>query len=837
MQPRNSPAAHHSVAPGDLEVLDMLCSMPSSFPHSGPSNYASASSASKPRPLSTLNALRRPPIDPMVLAASLSSGPHVTRHHFHHSFGSGDEHAKQSTQMPASQRASLQKRDEQQPRSRKLSAASGSYANCDLDEFDSQPTSSAASATATQAAHHVVEPVPEVTDEERAMYASRQAPRSVRLQREREKLQSLQPSAAPSSATVTVPASGDAAATTTTAGAATPVAEAKRDEVKSAADIRASDEPARPDLERQPGNLAGKPMPMPVTANANANAVAKALDERKAAVVASATPSLGSLPAPGIVSAAPSIPSTPLNRPNISSIVRPPPLAVRCHARTRIPTPHGEIFCHLYRNNYDAKEHLALVIDPAQNDDDSVVLGQDGRPLKERSRRYRKRALRSKTLDEVWGPQESEMERIVRGAYVGRLGPSFQVPSLPVHRGRDGPAGADDDDDDDDDEEPPLVRIHSECYTGETIGSQRCDCGEQLDEAIRLISEGSAPAKASAGDSPSSHGHAHGRARARAPLPPRGVIVYLRQEGRGIGLLDKLMAYNLQDMGHDTVSANILLGHLPDARKYDIASAILRDLGVDECRLLTNNPEKMEALEAEGVHVSERVGMVPRVWKYRKFVRDKAKKKEKARARAAAAAAASKAKAKAKLGDDRPVRPRKGADGVEASPLRAALHHRRSDLFSAGGGLGGVPMDASMISQAASASEDDDPVSLGLRHQGEDVLLDSQYASASPSPSSSDDEDEEEEYINSVLRKSGATMIGGSITKSVELERYLRTKVERMGHLLTLPDGQVHDEAPAAGPGPGPGPGQADGEAEDVAEAMGGEAELVSQPNSEDEAA
>ncbi len=208
-------------------------------------------------------------------------------------------------------------------------------------------------------------------------------------------------------------------------------------------------------------------------------------------------------------------------------------------------------------------------------------MGPDGRPLKESDPLYQELALRSKTLDEVWGPEETDMERIVRGAYVGRLGPSFQVASKPLprhaqhqhrhqHSHSSTAAG----------EDPlaPLVRIHSECFTGETIGSQRCDCGEQLDEAIRLISEAydtSAPSSKSASRAES------------ASQPPRklgrGVIVYLRQEGRGIGLLDKLMAYNLQDMGHDTVSANILLGHLPDARKYDIASAILRDLGVEEC--------------------------------------------------------------------------------------------------------------------------------------------------------------------------------------------------------------------------------------------------------------
>ncbi|KAN0064009.1 GTP cyclohydrolase II [Thecaphora frezii] len=818
MQPPN--ANHHSVAPADLEVLDMLCAMPSNFPHSGPSYYAGSgapSPSTKSRPLSTLNALRRPPIDPMVLAASLSSGPHVTRHHFHHSFGSDHQHAKHSKQMPASQRVSLQtqhqQQQQQQPqpqlqpqpqatRARKLSA--GSYANCDLDEFANEPGTSVPK----------VEPVPEVTDEERALYASRQAPRSVRLQREQQQLKALQGSSSASGPAPVEPAAATAAALT-----------AKQKEVQSASDIRASDEPARPKLLNQPGNLAAKSAR---TANSPADAVARTLDERKAAVVAHASPSLGTLPAPGVVSATPSIPTTPLNRPSISSIVRPPPLSVRCHARTRIPTPHGEIFCHLYRNNYDAKEHLALVIDPAQNDEESLVLGGDGRPVKEKSRRYRRRALRSKTLDEVWGPQESVMERIVRGAYVGRLGPSFQVPSLPVDREAHGAKGGDhgeSDDDEDAEDEPPLVRIHSECYTGETIGSQRCDCGEQLDEAIRLISQGSGSSAGSSGSRshsrPHSHSDSHGQT--RSPLPPRGVVVYLRQEGRGIGLLDKLMAYNLQDMGHDTVSANILLGHLPDARKYDIASAILQDLGVGECRLLTNNPEKMEALEAEGVRVTERVGMVPRVWKYRKFVRDKAEKKAKAKIKAKARAAQKTKEAKIKAGAGAASRRDKR---VEASPLRAALH-RSSGIFPPGSP---AAMDASMISQAASASEEEDPVALGLCHQGEDVLLDSQYASASSSEDEDDDDEynedededdddnEEEEYINSVLRKSGATMIGGSITKSVELEKYLRTKVEKMGHLLTLPT-----SSPASA--------SANNR---MQQAKG---EIISQPNSEDEQA
>ncbi|KAI9139574.1 GTP cyclohydrolase II-domain-containing protein [Paraphysoderma sedebokerense] len=133
---------------------------------------------------------------------------------------------------------------------------------------------------------------------------------------------------------------------------------------------------------------------------------------------------------------------------------------------------------------------------------------------------------------------------------------------------------------------PPLVRIHSECFTGETLFSIRCDCGEQLQQAMkRIMKEGS------------------------------GVIVYLRQEGRGIGLLDKLRAYNLQDLGHDTVTANLLLHHPADLRSYDIASNILMDLNIENIRLLTNNPDKIEQLEREGVKVTKRVSMVPKSWK------------------------------------------------------------------------------------------------------------------------------------------------------------------------------------------------------------------------------
>ncbi len=123
-----------------------------------------------------------------------------------------------------------------------------------------------------------------------------------------------------------------------------------------------------------------------------------------------------------------------------------------------------------------------------------------------------------------------------------------------------------------------LVRVHSECFTGDVLGSRRCDCGEQLHESLHLIAEAGA-----------------------------GMLIYLRQEGRGIGLLDKLRAYNLQDSGYDTVEANLLLGHQPDERDYTIAAHILRDWHIRSIRLLTNNPLKIESLQTLGVRVTRRV--------------------------------------------------------------------------------------------------------------------------------------------------------------------------------------------------------------------------------------
>jgi GTP cyclohydrolase II len=129
-----------------------------------------------------------------------------------------------------------------------------------------------------------------------------------------------------------------------------------------------------------------------------------------------------------------------------------------------------------------------------------------------------------------------------------------------------------------------LVRLHSECFTGDVLGSRRCDCGEQLQLAMHRVAEAGA-----------------------------GVILYLRQEGRGIGLLNKLKAYNLQDMGYDTVDANLLLGHEVDEREYSVAAQILKDLGVRSVRLLTNNPHKIESLDELGVEVTDRVPLLATV--------------------------------------------------------------------------------------------------------------------------------------------------------------------------------------------------------------------------------
>ena len=270
--------------------------------------------------------------------------------------------------------------------------------------------------------------------------------------------------------------------------------------------------------------------------------------------------------------------------PSVSPTPQSDPVKVTCMARTRIPTPHGTAFLHLYHNNRDGKEHLAIVVDPAQfSDEDSPISAPH---------------IRSSSLDAVWSDDETETDRLTRGAYLGRLSPTSHIASSPGDAKTSRTTET---------IPPPLVRIHSECFTGETIGSMRCDCGEQLDEAIRLMSQPITVPSPKPSGSPTR-------------IPGRGVVIYMRQEGRGIGLLSKIRAYNLQDLGHDTVTANLMLGHRADERSYEVAIAILQDLGLgspsgEGVRLLTNNPDKVRAMEKEGLKVAERVPMVPRSWK------------------------------------------------------------------------------------------------------------------------------------------------------------------------------------------------------------------------------
>ena len=145
--------------------------------------------------------------------------------------------------------------------------------------------------------------------------------------------------------------------------------------------------------------------------------------------------------------------------------------------------------------------------------------------------------------------------------------------------------------------ENALVRVHSECFTGETLKSERCDCGRQLEIAMNNIAK------------------------------EKGILLYMRQEGRGIGLLNKLKAYKLQDAGMDTVEANKHLGFEADLRDYGIGAQILKDIGVKKIRLLTNNPKKIVGLEGYGIEITERIPLTTKPNKFNRAYLETKKKK------------------------------------------------------------------------------------------------------------------------------------------------------------------------------------------------------------------
>ncbi|GAA5923742.1 GTP cyclohydrolase II [Sporobolomyces koalae] len=702
---------HHAISANDLEMLELLTGSADASPLG---NHATAQRGVAPQKKRKSMSDRRPPVDPlMVMAAASAANADNTRNHYLHTY------------FPQAL----------------------AYSSCDGERL---PASASGPAVAAS----------------RPKMESRQAPRHIRLRVEEEEKKRKE------------------------------LADKLRAEELAAAKLRSQSLPLplEPQLDQEP-----KPVK-----SLREEALAKFLRQPSTPPLLEKTiefsPPL-STTAPSAVRPDPQAtePAHAASSPAATATVggsatNLPPLEVQCRVRTRIPTPHGHIFLHLYTNNHDTKEHLAFVADHAQMASTSVTTNAvEGAPILTRSKSSNRPLpfIRSRSLDAKWHEHETDEERIVRGAYVGRLTATSQIastalgpladylssppsPSLastpvPDPLGSASSAAA----------APthsvvdcPLVRIHSECFTGETIGSQRCDCGEQLDEAFRLITKAG-----------------------------RGVVVYLRQEGRGIGLLEKMRAYNLQDLGHDTVTANLMLGHGADMRTYGIAGAILRDLGIagsndlaTGVRLLTNNPDKITQIEKEGVRVVERVAMVPRSWILAE--REEARRRRHrqhhdhhVRGGQPLSSSASKGHHKKRSHKKRDSKRSTLVESVTSLPSSIDEHEVSSSVpISINPSREPSP---SRASTSVTDEEHDDPeyaysLSSSSHSQDSDDYSDDEY-----------DDGRSESSAMYHLRHSGVGMIGQSTTASPELEKYLRTKIERMGHMLVAPPPTPSSESPS----------------------------------------
>ncbi|GAA6063811.1 hypothetical protein JCM10212_001642 [Sporobolomyces blumeae] len=710
--------AHHQVSAGDLSMLSLLTGdAPPSATQLGNATASAHPAGPDARlPSTSTQALkkrkqsdRRPPVDPLMVAAAASAGPDLTRNHYLHSF------------YPHSL----------------------AYSSCDGERLPSTMS--------------------------KPKMESRQAPRHIRLLAEEEerkrkaraeqmKLDEITRKLA-SQAGKDSKGKATAAAVPTDDGGFEIIGDGKlaeeQEREQADAESHAAKHPVKSLREKALAQLLRQPSTPPLLERQIEFSPPFATTAPSAVEAVStdptSPPAISPLPAAAATTAA-----------SFAPIAR-PPLEVQCRVRTRIPTPHGHIFLYLYTNNHDDKEHLAFVADDAQMASTSLTThAVEGDPilaqgeLSNRPLPY----IRSRSLDAKWHDHETDEERIIRGAYVGRLSATSHVastalgpladyistPASPASSVSDLPAV-----------DPPLVRIHSECFTGETIGSQRCDCGEQLDEAFRLIT-----------------------------LAGRGVVVYLRQEGRGIGLLEKMRAYNLQDLGHDTVTANLMLGHGADMRTYGIAGAILRDLGVAgeegrKCggvRLLTNNPDKIAQIEKEGVRVAERVAMVPRSWLAAE--RDETRRrrhrhrhdhgKEKTKKRGRKPSASSKVKSPSMNGSLL----LNGGGSLPSTPETEDPYSRRNSVESS-------------LQLSINPSRSPSPSRASVATVSDPDPDEQAYSSYSSSSSDDDDDGHSESSALYHLRHSGVGMIGRSTTASPELEKYLRTKIERMGHMLVAP--------------------------------------------------